>query len=101
MSISKNKSNQIKSHQIKNTVQLQSYQTLSDFNKMSTKSISVLNIIPFDRQYLSNLFLNELTDGNSTTYPDTLFHKLVTCAVKKFLLTLVLHCHVLKVYVPW
>ena len=62
---------------------------------MSTKSILVLTIIPFDRQYLSNLFLSELTDGDSTTYPGKLFHKLVTSTVKKFFLTLVLHCRVL------
>ena len=61
---------------------------------MSTKSISVLNIIPFDQQYLSNLILNELTDGDSTTYPGKLFHILVTHTVKKFLL-LVLDCNVL------
>ena len=62
---------------------------------MSTKSISVLNIIPFDQQYLSNLILNELTDGDSTTYPGKLFHVLVTHTVKKFLLMLALHCNVL------
>ena len=62
---------------------------------MPKKSLSVLNIIPFNRQYLSNLFLKELTDGNSTTYPGKLFHKLVTRIVKKFLLMLVLTCRVL------
>ena len=51
----------------------------------------VLNIIPFDQQYLSNLLLNELTDGYSTTYPGKLFHKLVTRTIKKLLLMLALH----------
>ena len=45
--------------------------------------------------HLYNLFLSELTDGDSTTYPSKLFHKLFTRTVKKFLLMLVLHCHVL------
>ena len=64
------------------------------FNMSTTKSISVLNIniIPFNRQYLSNLLLNELTGGDSTTYPGKPFHKLVTRTVKKFFPTLVLHC---------
>ena len=39
------------------------------------KSIPVLSIVPFDQQYLSNVLLNELTDGDSTTYPGKLFHK--------------------------
>ena len=54
-----------------------------------------MNIIPFNRQYLSNLFLNELTDGDSITYPGKPFRKLVTRTVKKFFPTLVLHCRVL------